>query len=57
MMNLQDSVLVQSNAIAAEDLELLARYVRQAGRTQSAVSNFEDEAPADDVEWVINKGI
>jgi predicted 2-oxoglutarate/Fe(II)-dependent dioxygenase YbiX len=56
-MNLLESVLIQRNALAADDLELLTRYVRQAQMTQSAVSNLEEDAPTDDVEWVVNKEI
>lgn len=50
-------MLIQRNAIAAEDLRLLMDHVRQARMTDSAVANFEDEAEAAGVEWVINRNI
>lgn len=56
-MNLRDGVLIQRNAIGSEDLALLARYVQRASMADSAVSNFEDDAAGEAVEWVINKQI
>lgn len=56
-MNLRDNILIQRNAIAPTDLEVLARYVQQARMEQSAVSNFAEDAPTESVEWVINKEI
>lgn len=56
-MNLRDGVLIQRNAIAAADLKVLMDHVRQAQMTDSAVSNFEEEADTDGVEWVINREI
>jgi predicted 2-oxoglutarate/Fe(II)-dependent dioxygenase YbiX len=56
-MNLRDGVLLWRNAISAEDLQFLADFVRQAEMTDSLVSNFEDEAPHDTVEWVVDKKI
>lgn len=56
-MNLSDGVLVRRNAVGSDDLAELTRYLRRAGMTDSPVSNFEDEAAEDQVEWVINKQI
>lgn len=56
-MNLRDGVLVRRNAVSSEDLAELARYLRRAAMTDSPVSNFEDDAEAGEVEWVINKQI
>jgi len=56
-MNLRDGVLIQRNAIASTDLELLTAYVRQARMKDSPVSNFEEEAATDAVEWVVNKKV
>jgi predicted 2-oxoglutarate/Fe(II)-dependent dioxygenase YbiX len=54
-MNLRNSVLIQKNAIGAEDLALLNAHVQKAQMSDSLVSNFDDVAPVDDVEWVLNK--
>lgn len=56
-MNLRDHILIQKNAIAPADLDALARYVKQARMEQSAVSNFSEDAPAEGVEWVVDKDI
>lgn len=56
-MNLRDGVLIRRNAIAPADLAILMAHVRQAQMTDSAVSNFEDEADTDGVEWTINRDI
>lgn len=56
-MNLRDGVLIQRNAISPADLAILMDYVRRAQMTDSAVSNFADEADTDAVEWVINRDI
>ena len=56
-MNLRDGVLIQKNAIAAADLAILMDYVRRAQMTDSAVSNFDEEADTDGVEWIINRDI
>lgn len=56
-MNLRDGVLIQRNAIAAADLAILMDHMRQAQMTDSAVSNFEEEADTDGVEWIINRDI
>jgi predicted 2-oxoglutarate/Fe(II)-dependent dioxygenase YbiX len=56
-MNLRDGVLIQRNAIASADIESLTRYVRQARMQDSPVSNFEEEAATDHVEWVVNKKV
>lgn len=56
-MNLRDNVLIQRNAIAPADLDALARYVQRARMEQTAVSSFAEDAPAQGVEWVINKEI
>jgi PKHD-type hydroxylase len=56
-MNLRDGVLIQKNAIASADLEFLRDYLRQARMQDSPVSNFEEEAATDDVEWVVNKKV
>lgn len=55
-MSLRDGVLIQRNALGAEELALLCDYVQRARKSESAVSNFEDENRGD-VEWVINKEI
>lgn len=55
-MKLRDNVLIQRNAIGAEDLKFLIDHVQQAKMSDSLVSNFEDEAN-EDVEWVVNKRI
>lgn len=46
-MSLRDHILIQKNAIAPADLELLASYVQQARMEQSAIS-------AEGEEWVVN---
>ncbi|GFE79495.1 hypothetical protein GCM10011487_14950 [Steroidobacter agaridevorans] len=56
-MNLRDGVLVRRNAVGSADLAELTRFLRRAGMTDSPVSNFEEEAQAGEVEWVINKQI
>lgn len=56
-MSLRDNILIQSNAIAASELEFLARYVRAARMEQSAVSNFSEDAPEEGVQWVVNKEV
>ena len=56
-MNLRDGVLVRRNAVGSADLAELTRLLRHAGMTDSSVSNFEEEAAAGEVEWVINKQI
>jgi predicted 2-oxoglutarate/Fe(II)-dependent dioxygenase YbiX len=56
-VTLRDNVLIRQNAIGADDLKLLTDYVRKAKMTDSLVSNFQDEATADEVEWVVNKQI
>jgi predicted 2-oxoglutarate/Fe(II)-dependent dioxygenase YbiX len=56
-MNLRDGVLIQRNAIGPADLEFLADHLRQAQMTDSPVSNFEDAAESDAVEWVVNTKI
>ena len=56
-MNLRANVLIQHNAIDAADLRFLSDHVREAGHTDSLVSNFEETAPAQGVEWVVNKKI
>jgi predicted 2-oxoglutarate/Fe(II)-dependent dioxygenase YbiX len=56
-MSLKDNILLQSNAIAADDLKLLMSYVQQAPMADSLVSNFEDEAQDEDVEWVVNRNV
>lgn len=56
-MNLRDGVLVRRNAVGSEDLAELARFVRRAELNDSPVSNFEEDARAGEVEWVINKEI
>src|SRR5437879_1916126 len=56
-MNLRDSILIRNAAIRPDDLQFLARYVRQSKLRDSLVSNFEDAAPEGAVEWVVNKQI
>ncbi len=54
---LQENILLQRNAICADDLQLLMAYVQQASMTESLVSNFEDEEPTENLEWVVNRNI
>jgi predicted 2-oxoglutarate/Fe(II)-dependent dioxygenase YbiX len=56
-MNLRDNILIQKHAVGPEDLKSLAAHVQRAKMTDSLVSNFEDDAPEDEVEWVVNKKI
>jgi predicted 2-oxoglutarate/Fe(II)-dependent dioxygenase YbiX len=56
-MNLRDSILIQRNAIDAEDLRLLRDFARTAEMTDSLVSNFAEDAPEDRVEWVVDKRV
>lgn len=56
-MSLLDNILIQQNAIAPADVEMLGRYVQTASMEQSAVSNFAEDAPEEGVEWVVNKDI
>lgn len=56
-MNLRDGVLVRRNAMGSKDLAELARFLRNATLHDSPVSDFETEANAGEVEWVINKEI
>lgn len=56
-MTSRDNVLIQRNAIAANELLLLSDYLRRAEWKDSLVSNFEDDADGDAVEWVVNKKI
>ena len=56
-ITLEDNILLQRNAISAEDLQLLLTYVQQAPMTDSLVSNFEDEAQTENLEWVVNRNI
>jgi len=56
-MNFRDNVLIQKNAIGLADLKFLTDHARRAKMTDSLVSNFEDDAPDDEVEWVVNKKI
>jgi predicted 2-oxoglutarate/Fe(II)-dependent dioxygenase YbiX len=53
-MNLRDAVLVQRNAIDLADLVFLTEQVRQAPMKDSLVSNFEETADPNSVEWVVN---
>lgn len=56
-MSLRDGVLVRRNAVGSDDLAQLARFVSSATLIDSAVSDFEGEADADEVEWVVDKEI
>jgi predicted 2-oxoglutarate/Fe(II)-dependent dioxygenase YbiX len=56
-MNLRDGVLIQRDAIAAQDLRFLQDFVQRAKMQDSLVSNFADDAPEDAVEWVVKKEI
>jgi predicted 2-oxoglutarate/Fe(II)-dependent dioxygenase YbiX len=56
-MNHRDNILLQSNAIGVGDLAMLIDYVRKAKKADSLVSNFEEDAQGDEVEWVVNKNI
>ncbi len=57
MTTLRDNVLIQRDAIDRDELQLLNEQIRQAQMTDSLVSDFEGEAEAGVVEWVINKQI
>jgi len=57
MPQLRDSILVQSNAIDFEALQMLASYASIAERSDSLVSDFESDASGGDVEWTINKRV
>ena len=56
-MNLRDGVLIHKNAIGPKELAFLTSRIQRARMTDSPVSNFEDEAPADGVEWVIDTDV
>jgi predicted 2-oxoglutarate/Fe(II)-dependent dioxygenase YbiX len=56
-IGLQDNILLQTDAISVKDLELLTAYAQQASMTDSLVSNFENEAQSDNLEWVVNRNI
>jgi predicted 2-oxoglutarate/Fe(II)-dependent dioxygenase YbiX len=56
-MQLRDGVLVQRNAIDAADLQFLMAHVADAQMHDSLVSNFEDAADPERVEWAVNKQI
>ncbi len=56
-MNLRDNILIQKDAISPADLALLLDAIRRARMTDSLVSNFEEEAPVEGVEWVRNTKI
>ena len=56
-MNLRDGVLIHKNAIGPRQLALVMSDIRRARMTDSPVSNFEDEARSDAVEWVINTDV
>ncbi len=57
MTALRDNVLVQRDAIDRDELQRLTRQIRQAEMTDSLVSDYEGEADAGVVEWVVNKQI
>lgn len=56
-MNLRDGVLIHPNAIGPTELAFFSSRIRRARMTDSPVSNFEDEARLDAVEWVINTDV
>jgi predicted 2-oxoglutarate/Fe(II)-dependent dioxygenase YbiX len=55
-MRLRDNILIQKNAIGADDLRFLIEHVERAAMQDSLVSNMEADTQGD-VEWVINKNI
>lgn len=57
MTTLRDNVLIQPDAIGRDELEFLNEQIRKARMTESLVSDFEGEAEAGVVEWVVNKRI
>jgi len=56
-MSLRDDVLIESDAIGADDLQLLIQHARRAHMTNSLVSNFEDPQEANGTQWVVNTNI
>lgn len=56
-MSLRDNILIQPDAISAQDLRFLMEQMQQALMTDSLVSSFEDEADAGAVEWVVDRTI
>jgi predicted 2-oxoglutarate/Fe(II)-dependent dioxygenase YbiX len=56
-MSLRNDVLIRSNAIGADDLQLLLHYARRAHMTDSLVSNFEDPQEGNGTEWIVNTNI
>lgn len=56
-MKPSDSVLIQPNAIGADDVRDLMEYVGHAARKDSLVSNFQTEADEDDIDWTIDRKI
>ena len=56
-MTLRDNVLIEPDAIDPAALRFLNEQIRKAQRTDSLVSNFEGEAEAGVIDWVINKTI
>jgi hypothetical protein len=56
-MNSRDNILIQKHAIGTKDITSLTDHVHRASMTDSLVSNFEDDAPEGEVEWVVNKKI
>jgi hypothetical protein len=57
LMKPTDSVLIQPNAIVADDLRDLMEYVGRAARKDSLVSNFETDPSEDDIEWTVDRKI
>ena len=54
---MRDDVLIQRDALSAEDLAFLAEFVQQAPMTDSLVSDFEDAEQADALDWVVNTNV
>jgi predicted 2-oxoglutarate/Fe(II)-dependent dioxygenase YbiX len=57
LVHLRQHILVQSHAVDAATLGSLQRYLQSASMHDSLVSNFEDDVPDDQVEWVVNKKV
>jgi predicted 2-oxoglutarate/Fe(II)-dependent dioxygenase YbiX len=53
----KDDVLVQPDAIAAEDLMQVIEYVRAAQTSDSLVSSFQDSTESGETQWVIDRKV
>jgi predicted 2-oxoglutarate/Fe(II)-dependent dioxygenase YbiX len=56
-MDLRENILIRKNAIGAADLKILMDHVQRAQKSDSLVSNFEDDVEDGVTEWVVNKKI